>query len=107
MAKKQNKKLPFINNGIAQIAIVVKNLDEAVKQYWEKIGVGPWQFYIYGKPLLKKITYHGKPADYCMRLALTNISSIRIELIQPVAGENVISDFVKQHGNEYTILACW
>lgn len=45
-----------------------------------------------------------------MRLALTNMGSIRIELIQPVAEENVYSDFVKQHGYmdmENTILACW
>ncbi len=44
--------LPFLQNGVAQVAIVVPNLEQAVEAYNKTFGVGPWHFYTYGKPLL-------------------------------------------------------
>ncbi len=90
--------LPFLNNGIAQIAILVEDLESAMKNYWEKFGIGNWQIYTYKRPLVKNMTYYGKPANYSMRLALANIGSMRIELIQPLSGDSVYADFIKNHG---------
>ena len=92
------KELPYLKEGIAQVAIIVKDLDQAVKHYWEMFGIGPWHFYTYGKPLVKEMTYYGKPAEYKMRIALSNIGALRIELIEPLEGNSLYRDFIREHG---------
>jgi len=89
---------PLLRNGIAQIGFVVSDLDEAVEQYWKLLGIGPWHFYTYGAPLVKKMSYHGRPAEYRMRVALANVGSLRIELIEPLEGDTVYAEFVREHG---------
>jgi methylmalonyl-CoA/ethylmalonyl-CoA epimerase len=91
-------RLPFLDNGIAQIAFVVEDLDATVEQYHATFGIGPWHFYTYGAPLVKKMSYHGRPSEYKMRVALSYFGPTRIELIEMVEGETVYADFVKEHG---------
>lgn len=83
---------------IAQICLVVKDIDQAVKDYWKYFHIGPWHFYTYGKPLVKRMTRHGKTAEYKMRVALANIGPLRIELIEALEGDTVYQEFINQHG---------
>jgi catechol 2,3-dioxygenase-like lactoylglutathione lyase family enzyme len=94
----EEAKLPFLNNGIAQVAIIVKDLDEAMEHYWKQFGIGPWHVYTYGKPLVKHMTYHGEPTEYKMRIGLSYFGPMRVELIEPLEGETVYADFVAEHG---------
>jgi len=99
MSDAENKKeLPFLTNGIAQVAIIVENLEEAVENYWKLFGIGNWHFYTYGKPLVKRMSYHGNPGDYKMRVALSYLGPMRIELIEMLEGDTVYADFVREHG---------
>jgi catechol 2,3-dioxygenase-like lactoylglutathione lyase family enzyme len=91
-------KLPFFDKGIAQVAIVVENLEKTVENYWKLFGIGNWHFYTYGKPLVKRMTYHGEPSEYKMRVALSHLGPVRIELIEMQEGNTVYADFVKEHG---------
>jgi len=91
-------KLPFLDNGVAQIAFVVEDLEKTVENYYRNFGIGPWHFYTYEKPLVKKMSINGKPADYRMRIALSYFGSARIELIQHLDGDTVYKDFIKKHG---------
>lgn len=90
--------LPFLKNGIAQVAIIVQDLERAVENYWRLFGIGDWHFYTYGKPLVKRMTYQGQPSDYKMRVALSYLGPMRIELIEMVEGDTVYADFVEEHG---------
>jgi methylmalonyl-CoA/ethylmalonyl-CoA epimerase len=90
--------LPLLRGGISQIALVVEDLEKAVERYWKVFGVGPWQFYSYGKPLLKKMSYRGKPAEYRMRIAMAQVGSLNLELIEMQEGRTVYADFVAKHG---------
>ncbi len=90
--------LPFLRRGIAQVGLVVRDLDRAVECYWRQFGIGPWHIYTYGKPLVAHMTYRGQPADYTMRIALAWIGSLRIELIEPIGGDSVYAEFVREHG---------
>lgn len=98
MTEEIKKQLPFLKNGVGQIAFVVKDLDEAVRCYYEVFGIGPWQFYTYEKPLVKEMSYHGKPANHSNRLALSYFGTSRIELIEVNEGESVYQDHIKKHG---------
>lgn len=95
---KNDNPLPFLDNGIAQIAIIVKDLEETVENYWGILGIGPWHFYTYEKPLVKAMSYYGHPADYKMRLALSYFGPMRIELIEVKEGDSIYADFIKEHG---------
>lgn len=90
--------LPFLQNGIAQVCIIVPKLEPVVEAYHRLFGIGPWQFYTYKKPLVKEMHYQGKPANYAIRLALSNFGPMRIELIEPLEGDSIYADFVREHG---------
>jgi len=94
----EEEKKKFRLPDIAQVCIIVPDLDRAVKNYWERFGVGPWHFYTYGKPLVRRMTRHGKPAEYKMKVALSYIGKMRIELIEPLEGDTVYAEFVEKHG---------
>jgi methylmalonyl-CoA/ethylmalonyl-CoA epimerase len=91
-------KLPFLQNGIAQVALIVEDLEKTVEGYWKLFGIGPWHFYTYGKPLVQRMSYHGQPGEYKMRIALSYLGPLRIELIEMVEGDTVYADFVREHG---------
>jgi hypothetical protein len=90
--------LPFFKEGVAQVGFVVKDLEASVEAYHRLFGIGPWDFYTYGKPMVKRMTRHGQPAEYRMRVALSWLGPLRIELIQPLEGDTVYADFIRDHG---------
>ena len=77
---------------------MVEDLDRTVENYWKLFGIGPWRFYTYGKPLVKKMSYRGEDTEYTMRVALSYLGPLRIELIEPIAGDTIYAEFVKEHG---------
>ncbi|NMB61530.1 MAG: hypothetical protein GYA18_04235 [Chloroflexi bacterium] len=88
----------YARQGATQIAIIVPDVEKTAAHYMHLFGIGPWHFYTYKKPLLKHMTYYGKPANYVMRIALSYFGPTRIELIQSIAGESIYTDFVREHG---------
>jgi len=93
-----NPAAPFPIKGVAQVCLIVRDLDKTVENYWNTFGIGPWHIYTYGKPLVKRMSRHGKPADYRMKVALSYIGNLRIELVQPLEGDTVYEAFLQQHG---------
>ncbi|HLJ58434.1 MAG TPA: VOC family protein [bacterium] len=83
---------------IGQIALVVRDLDKAMRAYWEILGVGPWRVYTYGPPLVRDMTYRGRKQDYRMRLALAQARDLTLELIQPLSGESLYTEHLQQKG---------
>ena len=83
---------------ITQIGIVVKSLEEVMRNYWNILGIGPWDILEYAPPALHDITYHGKPVNSKWRVAFTNVGPVQLELLQPVSGDNLYSDFIREHG---------
>lgn len=98
IGKKGEHILPFLSKGVAKIALVVEDVEEAVKQYYNLFGIGPWHFYTFGVPILRKMTRFGKPSEFRIRAALSNMGETRIELIQQLEGDTVYADFLKEHG---------
>lgn len=90
--------LPFLKGGIVQVALVVEDLDATVENYWRLFGIGPWHFYTYEAPLLKRMTYMGEPINYSIRIALSYVGALRIELVQHRSGPTVHRDFVLKKG---------
>ena len=94
--KNEEKQLPL--KDVAQICILVPDIEKAVEIWWKKFGIGPWHLYTYGKPLVKRMPRHGKPCEYKMKIALSYIGKMRIELIEPLEGDTVYKEFIEDHG---------
>lgn len=88
---------PLFTN-ILQVGIVVKDLDEAVKRYWHQYGIGPWAIYDFNPKTVKEMIIHGKPAQYSMRLAMTFVGNVEIELMEPKDDMSIYAEFLKEHG---------
>ncbi|CQD16048.1 flavoprotein [Mycobacterium europaeum] len=43
-------------------------------------------------------SYLGKPADFVASISLSYLGDMQLELIQPVRGENIYSDFLRESG---------
>ena len=91
-------KVPFLDKGVDQVAILVPDLDEAVKNWHALLGVGPWAIYTFSKPTVKNMSYHGEPATPVFRVAFGQVGPLRIELIQPLEGDTIYADFIAEHG---------
>jgi catechol 2,3-dioxygenase-like lactoylglutathione lyase family enzyme len=84
--------------GIDQVAVVVRDLDASMREYVEKIGIGPWDVYIYGPDLLHTMTYRGERQPYVMKLALAYSGPTMYELIESVEGPNIYEEFLAERG---------
>ena len=72
---------------ISQVAVVVKDLDAAMKMYHEAFGWGPWNVYEHVPPKLHDQHLHGQPAAYSMLGAECEVQpGLVFELIQPLDG---------------------
>lgn len=47
-------------------------------------------------PPVKEMSYHGVPTDYKLRIALSYIGPLRIELIEAAEGDSIYADFIKE-----------
>ncbi|MDR0361539.1 MAG: VOC family protein [Planctomycetota bacterium] len=94
--KGSEKQFPIAN--IAQICILVPDLDKTIRNFYHRFGIGPWTIYTYDDKFVPKQSRYGKPAKYSSRIGLANVGPMRIELIQPLEGETVYTEFIGKHG---------
>jgi len=77
---------PFRAPPIKQCAIVVRDLDEAVRRWVGELGIGPWTGYRLEAPRLKEMRYRGEEAEFSLRHALAWQGDMQFELVQPLDG---------------------
>jgi methylmalonyl-CoA/ethylmalonyl-CoA epimerase len=89
---------PFLAPAIKQCAIVVRDLDEAVRRWVGELGIGPWTGYRLEAPRLKEMRYHGEEAEFSLRHALAWQGEMQFELVQPLDGPSIFADHLEAHG---------
>jgi methylmalonyl-CoA epimerase len=75
---------------ILQVAVIVRDMDESMKRYWEGFGIGPWEVYTFDSTN----TDH----NYAVRTAIAKIDDVEWELIQPLDDKSDAGKFLKEHG---------
>ncbi len=83
---------------ISQIAIVVRDIDEALERYHRALGWGPWNVYEHKPPALHHTFLHGKPTNFTMIGAETHVGPIVVELLQPEHGPSIYKEWLDSHG---------
>ncbi|KMO36315.1 VOC family protein [Methylobacterium aquaticum] len=66
--------------GISQIAYVVADIERSMKDFSDRLGMGPW--FVSGPFVPPEGLYRGKPTDMRVTLAIAFAGHVMIELIQ-------------------------
>ncbi len=82
---------------LLQLGIIVKDVEEAVKNYEEMLGIGPWQHGRVSTDNMPKMHIDGKPGVLDFKAAFCNCFGMQIELIEPVS-DSVYSKWLEEHG---------
>jgi len=86
---------------VLQVAVVVKDLQKSMENYWDLFGIGPWQVYTFQPPNLTNPTLRGKSEPYTMKVALAQVGSVAFELIQPLTGPSIYKEFLEKKGGGF------
>lgn len=89
---------PLLAAPFKQCAVVVHDLDEAVRRWTEHLGIGPWTGYRLEAPLLKEMRYYGDEVEFSLRHALAWQGELQFELVQPLGGPSIFKDHLAAHG---------
>lgn len=83
-----------------QIGVVVRDLDKATAALSEIFGIGPFRTIEWPPTDRADIEryYYGKPGDFSARMAFTELGPVELELIQPLEGDSIWADFLREHG---------
>jgi methylmalonyl-CoA/ethylmalonyl-CoA epimerase len=77
----------------SQIGSVVKDLDKIMAFYSSTFGIGPWQVAEMDYP---EIMVCGRKSSYKLRIANADLGGMDIELVQPISGTSLYSEFLDQ-----------
>ena len=87
-----------------QIAVIVRDLDAAVRRYTHEYGVGPWAILEFNPDAVSDMVIDDAPASYAMRLAVANIGRLQIELIEPLDDTSIYASISPNTGKASTTL---
>ena len=93
MAKQQEPrvKLPPVQ----QVCIVVKDIDRAIEYYTSTFGMGPFSVLDVD---MEGVLLRGKPISAKIKVAFADSGPLQIELIQPVEGKSIYTEFLDSKG---------
>lgn len=82
-----------------QIGVVVRDLDQSMAALTAIFGMGPFRVVECPPPGREEQQFcHGDPARFRMRQAFADLGSVELELIQPVEGQTIWSEFLAERG---------
>ena len=67
---------PPVSMTITQIAVVVADMESALRSYTENLGWGPWSVFDYKPPLLHDTVVRGEKVEYRMIGAETSVDGL-------------------------------
>lgn len=81
-----------------QVAVVVRDLEAAVRHWSGVLGVGPWTAYTLAPPRLRDCVHRGERVDFSLRHALAWSGDVQFELVQPLTGPSIFAEHLERHG---------
>ena len=52
----------FQEGATMQVAVLVRDMDAAMKRHWDVFKIGPWDIYTFDESKVQNYTYRGNPA---------------------------------------------
>ncbi|MCL4465336.1 MAG: VOC family protein [Chloroflexi bacterium] len=88
-----------------RICAIVRDARAAMRAYWETAGIGPWRLCTVSSEEYEQASCRGGPGRFTFLTALADLGNVQFELIQPLQGNSIYSDFLAQHGEGIQHLA--
>jgi methylmalonyl-CoA/ethylmalonyl-CoA epimerase len=86
------------SKSLAQVAIIVKDIDAARNAWAQLLGVRVPEVSIAESNSLRPTLYMGKSSDAKAKLAFIALENIQIELIEPMGGKSTWQEYLDKHG---------
>ncbi len=85
---------------IKQICVVTHDVNLAMKNYWEKFGMGPWDVRHFTPETVRNLYIGGKhiTESFHFICAVTWIGDVEFELIQPIEGPVIYWEHLNKYG---------
>ena len=83
---------------VIQVCWVVEDIAAAESYRSEHFGAGRWMRIPDVRFGPEDATYRGRPADFTAHVSMSYIGDLQLELIQPVAGESIYTEFLARSG---------
>ena len=90
---------------ITQISLAVRDLDTTMARYYRAFGWAPWQVFDHVLPVHHRTELRGQPVHYSLRGAEVYVGSLNFELLQPLEGPNLWSEFIDRRGEGIASIA--
>jgi hypothetical protein len=89
----------IVDPNLDQIGIVVHDLHAVTQELARLFGIGPFRIFEWPlEDIDPQSTYHGQQGDFSLLLAFATVGRTQIEIIQPLEGESIFSDFLRDKG---------
>ena len=87
-------------NGIVQIGVLVRNADEAVRQYAKLLGINDWNInYVdTAKGTGQKFCAGERDVAVKAKIAWATIGAVELELIEPQDTTSIYAQYLESHG---------
>jgi hypothetical protein len=90
---------------ITQVSLAVEDLDTTMASYHQTFGWAPWQVFDHVQPVHHDTELRGAPVHYALRGAEVYVGSLNFELLEPLAGPNLWSEFMDRRGEGIASIA--
>lgn len=82
-----------------QVGAVVRDIEKTMRELTAVFGIGPFRVVDCPPPGREQQQFlRGRPARFRTRQAFADLGSVELELIQPLEGETIWSEFLAKHG---------
>ena len=90
---------------ITQVSLAVRDLDATMALYHRAFGWAPWQVFDHVPPVHHATELRGRQVQYSLRGAEVYVGSLNFELLQPLTGPNLWSEFIERRGEGVASIA--
>lgn len=97
----------FMENRMAQVAVIVSDIERAAAYYASMFGIDPPQAFVAAGHESRPTLYRGQPSDATAKLAFIELDNIQIELIEPDGQPSIWQEFADNQGQGIQHIAFW
>lgn len=90
----------IIASSIDHIGIVVRDIDKTAESLSSALGAGPWRIFETVEYYKEQLSLDelGVGESFDLKLAFAKLGTVTIELLQPLGGKSVYSQFLEEKG---------
>lgn len=92
---------------LVQVCVVTRDYRSKIEGML-RTGIGPWSVFTFSPDTCTDLTYRGASAELIFKVCVAEAAGMRWEIIEPVSGPNIYSDFLDQgaEGVQHLLFDC-